>query len=196
MSTREDEILNKQTQAQKEQAEHARATEAALQQAQQGAINLQGLAGNSIIEEIAKPDIDGEGDDLEDNFSAEFGRHAVLANIDKKEWERQVLLDRMRSSLAKTEYPREGRIGSKCTGRVRELMTQADEPARPILTDEMSREIDAAFDDLTNARSLGIDGLGFRNITEAIVETRSSSDSGDGASEGGILKRTAGKLFG
>lgn len=177
-----------------EQAEHRAATQTGHQQAQRETIDLSAFEDSDIIQEFAAPDIARDiDDDLEEMLSAEFSRHLVFGNIDRDEWEEQKLMDKARSRLAKMEFAREGRIGSKCNGQVRQIMTQSNEPERPMITDDMGREIDAAFEERTMARSLAIDGQGFRGLSEAIVWTRSDrGDSGSGGSKGGLM----GRLFG
>lgn len=185
--------MEEQAEEQRRTQREAAATERGLSEAQQGSLNLSQFDDSGIIDELSEPDIDrddGEMDDLNELLAAEFGRHLALGNIESDEYSKQKLLDRARARLTKTEFPREGRIGSECSGRVRAIMTEEGE--KPQLTDDMARQIDAAFEERTMTRSLSKDARGFRGVTEAIVETRSRNDSEDDDSGGGIINR----LFG
>lgn len=191
----EHEYIEEQARVQREQTEHSAATQAGMAQAQEGAIDLSRLRDGDIIEDFADPDIGRDDGDLEEMLEAEFGRHLVFGNIPEDEWEKQKLLDRARSRLAKCEFPREGRIGSRCRGVVRQIMVP-DEDERPVLTDDRAREIDAAFEERSLARSLSINAKGFDGVTAAIVETRNRREETNNSGSGGLVSRTVGRLFG
>ncbi|AXR80706.1 hypothetical protein [Natrarchaeobaculum sulfurireducens] len=196
MTTAEEELLREQQRIQKEQTEHSAAQQTAHQRAQQGTIDLSAIRDGDIIESLVNPDIGRDGDDLEEMLSAEFGRHLVLGNISEREYERQKQMDRARARLVKCEFPRQGRIGSKCRGDVHRIMVGDDEPERPVLDDDKAREIDAAFEERSMARSLSKGGKGFRGLTEAIVYTRTDRNTDDAGSGGGLISGTVGRLFG
>lgn len=179
--------LEEQNRHQREQ----QATQFGLGDAQQGTIDMSEFGGSDLIEDFSDADVAAdEDDDLDKLLAAEFSRHLAFGNIDMGEYKRQSMLDRARARMTKMEFPREGRIGSRCRGRFREIMVP-DSEGRPILSDYKAREIDAAFEERTMARSLSKNARGFRGVTEAIVETRSKSDADDGGS-GGLMSR----LFG
>jgi|APHM01.1.fsa_nt_gi hypothetical protein len=184
--------------ARKEQARMRReqsASERGLADAQQGTIDMENLGNEDLIAALTNPDIerdDGQFADLEGHLSAEFGRHLALGNISEEDHERKTKRDRGHARLAKMEFPRAGRIGSKCRGNIRDIMTADEEPANPTLTDDAARQIDAAFEQREQQRSLAKGGLLVKNLLQAIVETRSKTDSDDERSRGGIMSR----LFG
>lgn len=188
-------VMNERARIEQEKIEYNQATAAGVQQATEGTINVGDLEPDDIIDELSSPDIGRGGDDqLEELLTTEFARHLAFGNISKEEWERQRMLDMMRARLVKCEYPRQGRIGSRCRGLVRDIMVP-DEPERPVLDDDTARRLDAAFEERSLERSLSIDAKGFRGVTEAIVETRSRRDDGGEDSTGGILSRTVGRVF-
>jgi hypothetical protein len=175
---------------QKEMAAQQSATDRGLSEANSGTIDLD-ERGSDIIDEFADPDIgrdEGQFSDLDRMLEAEFGRHLAFGNIDNDEYERQKKLDRGRARLAKMEFPREGRIGHKCTGKVRQIMVPG-EAERPSLTDDAARQIDAAFEERRAMRSLSKDARGFRGVTEAIVETRNRTDSSEDNNGGSLIRR-------
>lgn len=190
MATNEEQARER-AKMQKEMAAQQSATEMGLAESNSGTINV-GSDGSDIIDEFSSPDIGRDSDvafsDVDELLAAEFGRHLAFGNIDSDEYSRQKKLDRGRARLTKMEFPREGRIGHKCTGTVREIMVP-DEAERPALTDDAARQIDAAFEERRAMRSLSKDGRGFRGVTEAIVETRNRSDSSDDSGGGGLIRR-------
>jgi hypothetical protein len=180
---------------QQEMAAQQSATDRGLSETTSATIDLEDAHGSDIIDEFADPDIARDSEqgfsDIDELLAAEFGRHLAFGNIDSKEYSRQKKLDRGRARLTKMEFPREGRIGHKCSGLVREIMVP-DEAERPALTDDAGRQIDAAFEERGAMRSLSKDARGFRGVTEAIVETLTRSDNDKSGSGGGFIRR----LFG
>jgi len=195
MSTRRngdrEEARREQARMQREQS----ASERGLAEAQQGTIDMDQLGNEDLIAALTNPDIgrdEGNFADLERHLSAEFGRHLALGNITEAEHEAKTKRDRGHARLAKMEFPREGRIGSKCRGHIRDIMTAEAEPEMPTLTDDAARQIDAAFEQREQQRSLSKGGLLVKNLLQAIVETRSKTDSDDDRGRTGIM----GRLFG
>jgi hypothetical protein len=181
--------------ARRRQAEMRReqsASERALADAQQGTIDMDNLRDEDLIEALTDPDIGRDGppfESLERHLKAEFGRHLALGNISEDEHERKSKRDRGHARLSKMEFPREGRIGSKCRGNIRKIMTADGEPEKPTLTDDAARQIDMAFEQREQQRSLSKGGLLVKNLLQAIVETRSKTDSDDDRGRGGFINR-------
>jgi len=184
--------MRQQAQMQQQNAASQSAVDRGLADAQQGTIDMDQLGQSDIIEEFSEPSISkdaGEFDDLDEFLAAEFGKHIAFGNISPEEYSEQRLKDRARARFAKMEFARTGRIGSKCTGDIRAIMVP-EEDDRPPLSDEMSRHIDAAFEERSMMRSLSKEAKGFRGVTEAIVQTFTRTDSDDDSgSSGGFLRR-------
>ena len=193
MSMADQRMMDEQARRQAEMQQEQLATERGLAEAQQGRIDLSQFSDSDIIDALSTPDIgrdDPEVDiGLEELLAGEFGKHLAFGNIDRREWDRQVLLDKSRSRLLKCEFPRDGRIGSRCRGRVHEIMVP-DENERPVLTDDIAREIDAAYEERTMARSLSIDAKGFEGVMSSIVQTFNRREGGDESRQSrGLLGR-------
>jgi len=180
--------------------EHSQATSAATQQAANSGPSLDELQSSEFIDAAFSPDINREGvpgkDDLlmEEAYAAEFGRHHGLGNIERDDWEMERDLNRARAILAKQEYARPSGLGSRCNQSLREAWTDVDEPL-PMLTDELAREITATFEENSMFKSLSIDARGFRGLTEVTAVSKSEGFNG-GSSDGGILSKVTGGLFG
>lgn len=185
---------------QQKDREHANAQSTAHQvAAQQEAVNID--ADADFGEFISKPGIerdesylpDDQQADIEQLLSAQFGRHVALGNIPRSKWEDEELLDRARAILIKSQFPRRNGPGGKCSKEDRRIMT-GDELPKPELDADMDNQIDAAFEERSNMRSLAVDGRAFRGMTEVIAETRSESIDED--SSGGWMSKLSGGLLG
>jgi len=179
---------------QMESAEHSAAVSTGTQQAA-GQTIADAVNDPSIVEEFIQPGIDDS--DLTTHLDAELSTHVALANLTEKEYEDERLMDRARHCLVRCEHPDEGGVGSKCTGAVREMML-ADENAPteqpPELTGDRDRELAAAFEERSNARSLAKNARLLEALTEAIVYNRNDrrDDSGE---DRGIVDRAVSRIL-
>lgn len=178
----------------REQTEHSAAVSTATQQAA-GQTLKDAVNDPSIVDEFVDPGIDDQ--DLLERLDAEFTTHLPLANLSEKEYEEQKIMDRARHCLARCELPDEGGVGSKCTGEVRQIMLSdqnapTDQP--PELTGDRDRELAAAFEERSSARSLAKGGRLLEALTEAIVYNRNDrrDDSGE---DGGLVDRAVSKIL-
>lgn len=181
--------------------EHSTTTSAATQKAANSGPSLDDLQSKEFIETAFTPDINREGvpgkDDLrmEEAYAAEFGRHQGLGNIEREDWEMERDLNRARAILAKQEYARPSGLGSRCNQSLRAAWTDVEEPL-PMLTDELAREITATFEENSMFKSLSIDARGFRGLTEVTAVSKSEGFAGGSSSDGGLLSKVTGGLFG
>lgn len=173
---------------------------AAVQRAAEDMPNLGELQSREFIDTAFSPDVnrgDGvegvENNHLEEKFSAEFGRHAGLGNIPRKEWERRKQLNKAKAILAKQELPRPNGLGSRCRPGFRKAITGEDPP--PMLTDDLAREITESFEEKSMLESLSVDARGFRGLTEIHAVTRAEGNEAD-SSSGSIFSRATSALFG
>jgi len=183
--------------ARRKQAEMHReqsASERGLADAEQGTIDVGELGDEDLIEALTDPDIarDDDAFSLQDKLEAEFGRHLALGNISDDEYERMRKRDRGLARLTMMEHAREGRIGSKCRGDIRQVMVSGGETNQSLLSDDDSRQIAAAFEQRSLQRSLSKGGMLVKNLLQAVVETRSRTDSAESQNSSGIMNR----LFG
>lgn len=168
-----------------------------------GGIDVNQFRRKEFVESITEPDIErdpehlpeGEVADLEQKLSAEFGKHTVLGFISNDEWRTQYYKDKYRAILTKLEYRPMTGPGHKCSGIEYELLT-GQEDTRPVLTPDRSRQINSAFEERTNARSLAINGRAFRGVTEVTAVSKSERLGGDGSEPSGILGRAKAVLGG
>lgn len=184
----------------RETNEHSQSVGAATQEATREGPDLSELQSKEFIDTAFTPDVnrgDVPGKDnnhIEEKYSAEFGRHQGLGNIEREDWEDERKLNRAKAILAKQEYARPSGLGSRCRSGLREAWTGVEE-SLPMLTDDLARETTAAFEELTMMQSLSIDGRGFRGLTEVTAVARSEGYS-SGDSSGGLLSKLTGGLFG
>lgn len=190
-----------QHERQLEQTEQSAAVQTAAQQATQGTPDLSELQSKEFIETAFEPDVnrgDGvpgvENNRLEERFSAEFGRHVGLGNIDQEEWEHRKHANRAQAILALQEYARPNGLGSRCRPGIREAW--AGEEPLPMRDDDMTREIKASFEEKTNLESLSIDAKGFDGLTKIHAVTYSQRDRDGNSDSNGLLSRVTGGLFG
>ena len=166
-------------------------------------IDVGDLRRKEFIESITEPNIErrsdllpeGESRDIEQKLSAEFGRHTVLSNISKDEWESQRYKDKSRAILTKMEYRPLTGPGHACDPIDYEIMTgQPDN--RPVLTSDRARQLDAAFEERTMARALAIDGQAFKGVTEVTAVAKSETLDDGPTSPAGIMGRIKSALGG
>jgi hypothetical protein len=180
--------------AQKESAEHSAAVSTGAQQAA-GQTIADAVNDPSIVDEFIRTGIDDK--DLLDRLDAEMSTHVALANLTEKEYEDERIMDRARHCLARCELPDEGGVGSKCRGEVREMML-ADQNAPtgqpPELTGDRDRELAAAYEERSNARSLAKNARLLEALTEAIVYNRNDrrDDSGE---DRGLVDRAVSRIL-
>jgi hypothetical protein len=178
----------------KESAEHSAAVGTATQQA--AGQTLEDAVNNpSIVEEFIATGIDDK--ELLDRLDAEMSTHVALANLTEKEYEDERIMDRARHCLARCELPDEGGVGSKCRGEVREMMlADQNAPTRqsPELTGDRDRQLAAAFEERSNARSLAKNARLLEALTEAIVYNRNDrrDDSGE---DRGLVDRAVSRIL-
>ena len=179
---------------QKESTEHSAAVSTGTQQAA-GQTIADAVNDPSIVDEFIRTGIDDK--DLLDRLDAEMSTHVALANLTEKEYEDERIMDRARHCLARCELPDEGGVGSKCRGEVREMMladqnAPTDQP--PELTGDRDRELAAAFEERSNARSLAKNARLLEALTEAIVYNRNDrrDDSGE---DRGLVDRAVSRIL-
>jgi len=191
-------------QRKQQQVEHQTATQAGADRARSSGLDPRELLSEEWMDTVNDLDVDRELPDThpaQHNVATKLGAHTSkqvgIGNISREEYESEQLKDRGRRRLLNSQYRRRGGTGAKCTGRTRERMTTGDQPTdRPLLTDDLSDQLDAAFEAKRMQRSGSIGGRRFAGSTEVQVVTKSEGGFEVDSGSGGMLSTLTGGLFG
>lgn len=169
--------------------EHGSATSAAMQGVGQ-AFDPKDLVAGEFIDTATDLDVDRElpeehpkWHDLDNLLAAESSRQLEFGNIPRKYWREECIMDRARAILAKMEFVQPNGLGKKCGGDTRRRMTAGRQNSHVELTDDLAREIDAAYRQIGMKRSKSISGWFMSKIADMQVVTRSegfTQESGGG----------------
>lgn len=188
------------------QQAQSHAQQTAAQRAAQGAFDPEDFRAPDFVETITSPDIDRDPDDesvpdnhavgLEEKLSGYFGRHLALGYISEEEWEQEKMLDKARAKLVRMGYARRSGLGSKVSSEEARVKG-ASGLDNGELTPDMEQQLEAAFEERSQMRSLSINGRGWKGVTTVQTVTKTEGvDSPNGGSSGGWVSKLTGGLMG
>lgn len=187
----------------KHETEHQAAAQTGADRARSSGIDPRELMSREWLDSVNDLDLDRDlptDHPRQWNIAQLLGAHGSkqlgIGYITREEYETSILRDRGHRRLLNSNYRRPGGTGSACTGRTRERMTGGEAPALPMMTADLSDQLDAAFDAKKHHRSGSVGGKRFRGSTEVQVVTKSEGDLDFGNDKNGLLSRVTGRMMG
>lgn len=184
--------------------EHRTAQQAGADRAQRAGFDPRELMSEKWMDAVNDLDIDRELPDshpqqhnVEKKLGAHTSKQVGIGHITREEYERENLKDRGRRRLMNSSFRTRGGTGSKCKGRTRERLTQGEGGDLPLMSPDLSDQLDAGFEAKKYQRSGSVGGRRFKGSTEVHVVTESESGFDfDGGSSGGLMSKFTGGLLG
>lgn len=189
---------------QKEQVEHQTTQQTAADRARSSGIDPRELLSEEWMDTVNDLDVERDLPDdhpqqhhVEEKLGAHKSKQLGIGYITREEYEEENTKDRGRRRLINSGFRRRGGTGSKCKGRARERITGGEGGSLPLMSPDLSDQLDAAFDAKRYHRSGSVGGRRFKGSTEVQVVTKNENSGVDfDKSSKGVLGKVTGGLLG
>lgn len=187
----------------KDEVEHQTTQQAAADRARGSGFDPRELMSKEWMETVNDLDVDR---DLPDDHPAQHNVGEIVGShkskqkgigfITRDEYEAEKKKDRGRRRLINSKFRRRGGTGGKCVGRTRERLTGGEGGDLPLMSPDLSDQLDAGFDAVGYLRSGSVGGRRFKGSTEVQVVTKNENglDLNSGGKKGLLGKVTGGLL--
>jgi hypothetical protein len=194
---------NEQVERRKEQTEHQTAQQTGAERARRSGLDPKELMSERWMDTVNDLDVDRDLPDAhphQHNVGDKLGAHASkqigIGYISQEEYETENTKDRGRRRLMNTSYRNRGGSGSKCKGRTRERLTGGEGGDLPLMTPDLSDQLDAGLEAKRYQRSGSVGGRRFKGSTEVHVVTENESSRDFGGDSSGLMSKFTGGLLG
>jgi hypothetical protein len=186
------------------ETEHRTTQQAGAERAQRAGFDPRELMSEKWMDAVNDLDVDRELPDdhpaqhnVEKKMGAHTSKQVGIGHITREEYEEENEKDRGRRRLMNSSFRRRGGTGAKCTDRSRERLTQGSGGDLPMMTADLSDQLDAGFEAKKYQRSGSVGGRRFKGSTEVHVVTENETGFDfESSRSGGLVSKFTGGLLG